>query len=159
MRTAPQQITVFRFPRKSCHCWVRHVVSREIGLCLTYAAKFPVQLAYYTSRNLVPSQFNIWMGHSRVGSSTGLHHDFHDNFYCLVRGELNNTSHHPPHVAGLAPEGYHVGTATAACIDHVGIAAAAVTKRVSCDAQDGRNSGSIALVFVSSCARKAWPSH
>ncbi|CDJ40480.1 hypothetical protein, conserved [Eimeria tenella] len=43
-------------------------------------------MAYFTSRNLVPSQFNIWMGHSCVGSSTGLHHDFHDNFYCLVRG-------------------------------------------------------------------------
>ncbi|KAL8432594.1 hypothetical protein Efla_002826 [Eimeria flavescens] len=39
-----------------------------------------------TWRNLVPYQFNIWMGDSREGSTTGLHHDFHDNFYCLIRG-------------------------------------------------------------------------
>lgn len=36
--------------------------------------------------NLVPYQHNIWMGHSKEGTSTGLHHDFHDNFYIAIRG-------------------------------------------------------------------------
>jgi hypothetical protein len=29
--------------------------------------------------HLVPQQVNLWMGHSKGGSSSGLHHDFHDN--------------------------------------------------------------------------------
>ncbi|KAL8448350.1 hypothetical protein Emed_003880 [Eimeria media] len=48
------------------------------------AADFPVKIPL--AGNLVPYQFNVWMGDSREGSSTGLHHDFHDNFYCLIRG-------------------------------------------------------------------------
>ncbi|GMH42361.1 hypothetical protein BSKO_10280 [Bryopsis sp. KO-2023] len=37
--------------------------------------------------NLVPHQINIWMGNARNGSSSGLHHDFHDNLYILVKGK------------------------------------------------------------------------
>ncbi|KAL8275006.1 hypothetical protein Esti_001062 [Eimeria stiedai] len=48
------------------------------------AADFPVKVAI--AGNLVPYQFNVWIGDSREGSTTGLHHDFHDNFYCLIRG-------------------------------------------------------------------------
>jgi hypothetical protein len=29
--------------------------------------------------DLLPSSYNVWMGASRSGSSSGLHHDFHDN--------------------------------------------------------------------------------
>jgi hypothetical protein len=29
--------------------------------------------------DLLPSSYNVWMGASRAGSSSGLHHDFHDN--------------------------------------------------------------------------------
>ncbi|KAK9811206.1 hypothetical protein WJX73_010422 [Symbiochloris irregularis] len=36
--------------------------------------------------NLIPQQINMWMGHSPSGSSSGLHHDFHDNLYVLIRG-------------------------------------------------------------------------
>lgn len=36
--------------------------------------------------NLVPYQVNVWMGNSKQGSSSGLHHDYHDNFYVLLRG-------------------------------------------------------------------------
>ncbi|XP_026194425.1 jmjC domain-containing protein 4 [Cyclospora cayetanensis] len=53
-------------------------------LCGALSCDFPVNPTI--AGNLVPSQFNIWMGHSRHGSSSGLHHDFHDNFYCLLRG-------------------------------------------------------------------------
>lgn len=35
---------------------------------------------------LVPHQFNLWMGCAPDGASSGLHHDFHDNLYVLLRG-------------------------------------------------------------------------
>ncbi|KAK9814629.1 hypothetical protein WJX72_009022 [[Myrmecia] bisecta] len=36
--------------------------------------------------HLVPQQLNLWMGHTSEGASSGLHHDFHDNLYILLRG-------------------------------------------------------------------------
>lgn len=36
--------------------------------------------------NLVPQQINLWMGRATDGASSGLHHDFHDNLYILMRG-------------------------------------------------------------------------
>lgn len=36
--------------------------------------------------NLIPSNINVWMGNSPEGSCSGLHHDFHDNLYIVVRG-------------------------------------------------------------------------
>uniref|UniRef100_A0A6B2L4R4 JmjC domain-containing protein n=1 Tax=Arcella intermedia TaxID=1963864 RepID=A0A6B2L4R4_9EUKA len=41
--------------------------------------------------NLIPAQFNMWMGNSKAGTSTGLHHDFQDNLYLLLRGEKQFT--------------------------------------------------------------------
>ena len=35
---------------------------------------------------LAPVQYNLWFGRSQEGSSSGLHHDFHDNIYVLLRG-------------------------------------------------------------------------
>lgn len=35
---------------------------------------------------LVPQQVNLWLGNNRDGSTSGLHHDFHDNIYVLLRG-------------------------------------------------------------------------
>ena len=40
---------------------------------------------------LIPQNYNIWMGYSKVPSSSGLHHDFHDNLYILLRGEKHFT--------------------------------------------------------------------
>jgi hypothetical protein len=37
--------------------------------------------------NLTPYQINAWIGCSEDGSSSGYHHDFHDNFYMLLAGE------------------------------------------------------------------------
>ncbi|XP_049849957.1 uncharacterized protein LOC126320545 [Schistocerca gregaria] len=37
--------------------------------------------------SLVPNRMNMWMGKSRVGTSSGLHHDFDDNLYILLKGE------------------------------------------------------------------------
>lgn len=36
--------------------------------------------------NLVPQSINMWMGAASEGASSGLHHDFHDNLYILLRG-------------------------------------------------------------------------
>ena len=30
--------------------------------------------------------YNLWMGNSAQGSSSGLHHDYHDNLYVLLSG-------------------------------------------------------------------------
>jgi len=36
--------------------------------------------------HLVPQNINIWMGNNKNGTSSGLHHDYHDNFYIVLRG-------------------------------------------------------------------------
>ena len=36
--------------------------------------------------NLVPYQLSLWHGAAKEGSSSGLHHDYHDNLYVLIRG-------------------------------------------------------------------------
>eukprot|EP00984_Skeletonema_dohrnii_P034805 scaffold33699_cov167-Skeletonema_dohrnii-CCMP3373.AAC.3 len=36
--------------------------------------------------NLIPQNINLWMGNSREGLSSGLHHDYHDNLYIVVKG-------------------------------------------------------------------------
>ncbi|KAJ3279849.1 hypothetical protein HDU76_009374 [Blyttiomyces sp. JEL0837] len=42
--------------------------------------------------NLVPQQVNLWMGAApREGVSSGLHHDFADNLYVLLRGKKTFT--------------------------------------------------------------------
>eukprot|EP01026_Neomeris_dumetosa_P052198 TRINITY_DN460_c2_g1_i6.p1 TRINITY_DN460_c2_g1~~TRINITY_DN460_c2_g1_i6.p1 ORF type:complete len:475 (+),score=86.72 TRINITY_DN460_c2_g1_i6:96-1520(+) len=41
--------------------------------------------------NLIPQQLNLWWGAAKHGSSTGLHHDFHDNLYVLLRGRKRFT--------------------------------------------------------------------
>eukprot|EP00924_Labyrinthula_sp_SR-Ha-C_P014857 maker-scaffold_9-snap-gene-0.3-mRNA-1 protein AED:0.13 eAED:0.13 QI:0/0/0/0.5/1/1/2/0/413 len=37
-------------------------------------------------KSLIPAWINIWWGKSDSESSSGLHHDFHDNIYLLIRG-------------------------------------------------------------------------
>jgi hypothetical protein len=44
---------------------------------------------------LVPQQINVWMGKSNEGSSSGLHHDFHDNLYILLQGRKRFTLFSP----------------------------------------------------------------
>lgn len=36
--------------------------------------------------HLVPMTYNLWMGCTQEPTSSGLHHDFHDNLYCLLQG-------------------------------------------------------------------------
>lgn len=35
---------------------------------------------------LVPQNVNLWIGYSREETSSGLHHDYHDNVYILLQG-------------------------------------------------------------------------
>ena len=35
---------------------------------------------------LEPQTINLWLGRAKAGASSGLHHDYHDNLYCLLRG-------------------------------------------------------------------------
>lgn len=54
--------------------------------------------------NLLPNSVNLWMGNSKDGTSSGtpfllsgslnsigLHHDFHDNLYVLLKGQKKFT--------------------------------------------------------------------
>ncbi|KAH9924134.1 Clavaminate synthase-like protein [Amylocystis lapponica] len=50
-------------------------------------------------------QVNLWVGRSADGSSSGLHHDFHDNLYCLLRGRKRFVLFPPREVAHLYPHG------------------------------------------------------
>ena len=53
---------------------------------------------------LVTSSVNMWCGRSAQGSSSGLHHDFHDNVYVLLRGRKRFLLFPPgsaEHFAGL----------------------------------------------------------
>ena len=38
------------------------------------------------TRNLVTQNINLWMGNNGAGTSSGLHHDYHDNLYIVLRG-------------------------------------------------------------------------
>lgn len=46
--------------------------------------------------NLTLQNANIWFGKSsKTRTSSGLHHDFHDNLYCLIRGRKHFTLYPP----------------------------------------------------------------
>jgi Cupin-like domain len=45
--------------------------------------------------NLIPQNINMWFGSSKLPTSSGLHHDFHDNLYILLRGEKHITLFSP----------------------------------------------------------------
>eukprot|EP00980_Cylindrotheca_fusiformis_P025751 scaffold14558_cov137-Cylindrotheca_fusiformis.AAC.16 len=36
--------------------------------------------------NLIPQNINLWMGNNTDGASSGLHHDYHDNLYIVLKG-------------------------------------------------------------------------
>ncbi|KAI0753820.1 cupin-like domain-containing protein [Fomes fomentarius] len=55
--------------------------------------------------NLFLQQVNLWVGKSKDGSSSGLHHDFHDNLYCLLQGRKRFVLFPPSEVKNLYPYG------------------------------------------------------
>ncbi|CAK0870021.1 unnamed protein product [Prorocentrum cordatum] len=54
---------------------------------------------------LAPVQYNLWLGRAAEGSTSGLHHDFHDNLYVVLRGEKEFRLFSPRCVDLLAPAG------------------------------------------------------
>ena len=70
------------------------------------AGDFPLIPALVAS--LLPMNYNMWLGNTlpcEGGSSSGLHHDFHDNIYVLLRGRKRFRLFSPAH----APALYTVG--------------------------------------------------
>ncbi|CAL1697477.1 unnamed protein product [Somion occarium] len=55
--------------------------------------------------NLCLQQVNLWVGKSQEGSTSGLHHDFHDNLYCLLQGRKRFVLYPPQEVENLYPYG------------------------------------------------------
>jgi hypothetical protein len=55
--------------------------------------------------NLVPAAVNMWFGRSRAGASSGLHHDWHDNLYALLRGRKRFALYAPSEAPRLYPVG------------------------------------------------------
>ncbi|KAI0655810.1 Clavaminate synthase-like protein [Cubamyces menziesii] len=55
--------------------------------------------------NLFLQQVNLWLGKSKSGSSSGLHHDFHDNIYCLLKGKKRFVLFPPSEAKHLYPYG------------------------------------------------------
>jgi hypothetical protein len=53
--------------------------------------------------NLIPMNINLWWGCSSGdgGSSSGLHHDYHDNIYCLIKGRKRFTLFSPKDALNL----------------------------------------------------------
>mmetsp|Transcript_9372 Transcript_9372/g.26765 ORF Transcript_9372/g.26765 Transcript_9372/m.26765 type:complete len:633 (+) Transcript_9372:184-2082(+) len=55
--------------------------------------------------SLVPQSINLWMGCSPKGSSSGLHHDFHDNLYVLLRGSKKFRMYSPDQAGRMYTNG------------------------------------------------------
>ncbi|KAH8093103.1 Clavaminate synthase-like protein [Cristinia sonorae] len=55
--------------------------------------------------NLSLQQVNLWLGKSKEGSSSGLHHDFHDNLYILLSGSKRFVLYPPSEHVHLYPHG------------------------------------------------------
>ncbi|KZT66209.1 Clavaminate synthase-like protein [Daedalea quercina L-15889] len=55
--------------------------------------------------NLFLQQANLWLGKTKEGSSSGLHHDFHDNLYCLLKGRKRFVLFPPQEYVNLYPHG------------------------------------------------------
>ena len=50
-----------------------------------FASRLPLRPRLIGS--LVTQSVNMWLGASRAPTSSGLHHDYHDNMYVLLRGK------------------------------------------------------------------------
>ena len=55
--------------------------------------------------NLIPQNINVWMGLSKDGSSSGLHHDYHDNMYAIVSGRKKFDLYAPSDAVNLYTRG------------------------------------------------------
>ena len=65
---------------------------------------------------LVPYQFNLWCGGSATQASSGLHHDFHDNIYCLLRGAKEFRLFSPKQAPKLPTRGFRENEREWSCL-------------------------------------------
>jgi hypothetical protein len=65
-----------------------------------------VPLRPHLMGHLIPQNINLWMGCSEQPTTSGLHHDFHDNIYILLRGQKTFTLYPPSEYRNM----YLVGT-------------------------------------------------
>lgn len=54
---------------------------------------------------LVLAALHVWIGAATVPTSSGLHHDYHDNLYCVAAGEKTFTVFPPAAARGMATAG------------------------------------------------------
>ncbi|OJT14557.1 JmjC domain-containing protein 4 [Trametes pubescens] len=87
--------------------------------------------------NLFFQQVNLWLGRSKDGSSSGLHHDFHDNIYCLLKGRKRFVLFPPSEVKHLYPYGTLVARHPNGLISYedIPIRADGLSKRAACTAR------------------------
>ena len=64
---------------------------------------FPLRPQLFSG--LVPASLNLWLGKSSTGSSSGLHHDYHDNLYVLLRGRKRFCLYSPSSAAYMSTRG------------------------------------------------------
>ncbi|KAJ0411738.1 hypothetical protein ATCC90586_006697 [Pythium insidiosum] len=69
---------------------------------------------------LVPQNINVWMGNNKHGSSTGLHHDYHDNLYILLRGRKRFRLYSPADTENMYTRGELVKVHTNGRINYAG---------------------------------------
>eukprot|EP00981_Chlorochromonas_danica_P006199 scaffold1307_cov166-Ochromonas_danica.AAC.21 len=50
---------------------------------------------------LIPANINLWYGLTKEYSTSGLHHDYHDNLYIIIKGEKRITLYSPADIEGM----------------------------------------------------------
>lgn len=70
--------------------------------------------------HLIPQNINMWMGNSKHGSSSGLHHDYHDNLYILMRGKKHFRLYSPDDAFKMYTQGQIVHVHSNGLINYVG---------------------------------------
>lgn len=56
-------------------------------------------------KTLIPSNINLWYGQTAASSTSGLHHDYHDNLYIMLKGQKRITLFSPALVESMYVEG------------------------------------------------------
>lgn len=81
------------------------VRARFPGAIRSLLAHTDIPLVPASMSGLALSSMNLWLGQSRSGASSGLHHDFHDNLYILLKGRKRFILYPPKAAAHLRPYG------------------------------------------------------
>lgn len=69
----------------------------------SFTSQFPITPSLFSP--LVVFNINLWYGLTKEYTTSGLHHDFHDNLYILLKGEKRVTLYSPACALDLYTEG------------------------------------------------------